>query len=231
MHPHQGIQEVEEVTDVVKNHPGGVQHVVQLPEDHPAGDEDEVVEDGEVDDAEPVVVVSLAGVDGQLEPAPPTAPDLVLRVLLLVLRHEAEPVEEGVRGQTVLTGVSAVALINIQSSSDRANRLRPTFFSVMNLLTKLANLKRKSQTFPSKSSRVPRRAGVSGVGVLLLAGPNPAPGRLSQQPDHPPHTQLIAILLASPGHTARPVGNFDDDIAVHLSPLSHNRGSERRMSK
>ena len=118
VHPHQGIQEVEEVTDVVKDHPGGVQHVVQLPEDHPAGDEDEVVEDGEVDDAEPVVVVSLAGVHGQLAPAPATAGDFAaLRVLLLALRHEAEPVEEGVRGHPVLTGGSAVALINILSSS------------------------------------------------------------------------------------------------------------------
>lgn len=64
MHPHQSIQEVEKVTDVVEDHPGGVQHVVQLPEDHPSGDEDEVVEDGEVDDAEPVIMVSLPGVHG-----------------------------------------------------------------------------------------------------------------------------------------------------------------------
>ena len=110
MHPHQGIQEVEEVTDVVKDHPGGVQHVVQLPEDHPAGDEDEVVEDGEVDDAQPVVVVSLAGVHCQFKPAPATAPDLALRVLLLALRHEAESVKESVRGCPFLAGGCAVTL-------------------------------------------------------------------------------------------------------------------------
>ena len=54
MHSHEGIEDVEKVADVVENHPGGVEHVVQLPEDHPAGDTDEVVEDGHVDDAQPL---------------------------------------------------------------------------------------------------------------------------------------------------------------------------------
>ena len=112
VHPDQGVEHVEEVTNVVEDHPGGVEHVVQLPEDHPARDEDEVVEDGEVDDTQPVVVVSLAGVHGQLAPAPATAGDFAaLRVLLLALRHEAEPVEEGVVGGPVLAGRVAVALI------------------------------------------------------------------------------------------------------------------------
>ena len=112
VHPDQGVEHVEKVTNVVEDHPGGVEHVVQLPEDHPARDEDEVVEDGEVDDTQPVVVVSLAGVHGQLAPAPAAAGDFAaLRVLLLALRHEAEPVEEGVVGGPVLAGRVAVALI------------------------------------------------------------------------------------------------------------------------
>ena len=54
MHSDEGIEEIEEVADVVENHPGGVEHVVQLPEDHPARHTDEVVEDGHVDDTQPL---------------------------------------------------------------------------------------------------------------------------------------------------------------------------------
>ena len=54
MHSDEGIEEIEEVADVVENHPGGVEHVVQLPEDHPARHTDEVVEDGHVDNTQPL---------------------------------------------------------------------------------------------------------------------------------------------------------------------------------
>ena len=54
VHSYEGIEDVEKVTDVIENHPGGVEHVVQLPEDHPARHTDQVVEDGHVDDAQPL---------------------------------------------------------------------------------------------------------------------------------------------------------------------------------
>lgn len=128
MHSDEGVEDVEKVTDVVENHPGCVEHVVQLPEDHPARHTDEVVEDGHVDDAQPLkegvimlivdsvtesqcqthmVVVSLARVHSQFSPGPAAAPQPALRVLLLALRHKAEPVEEGVGGGHVLAGGGA----------------------------------------------------------------------------------------------------------------------------
>ena len=50
-----------------------------------------------------MVVISLASVDGHFSPGAAAAPQPSLRVLLLALRHEAEPVEEGVGGGHVLT--------------------------------------------------------------------------------------------------------------------------------
>ena len=58
-----------------------------------------------------MVVISLASVDGHFSPGAAAAPQPSLRVLLLALRHKAEPVEEGVVGGPVLAGRVAVALI------------------------------------------------------------------------------------------------------------------------
>ena len=54
-----------------------------------------------------MVVVSLPRVNSQLSPGPAAAPQPALRVLLLALGHEAQPVEEGVGGGHVLAGGGA----------------------------------------------------------------------------------------------------------------------------
>ena len=63
-------------------------------------------------------MVSLASVHGQFPPGAAAAPDSALRVLLLALRHEAEPVEEGVGGGHVLAvGGTALTLRQTSQSS------------------------------------------------------------------------------------------------------------------
>ena len=54
MHPHQGVQDVEEITCVVQHHPGDGKEIVQLPEDSSAHHQDQVVEHGQVDDPQPL---------------------------------------------------------------------------------------------------------------------------------------------------------------------------------
>ena len=71
-----------------------------------------------------VVVVSLASVDGQFSPGATTAPQPSLHVLLLALRHEAEPVEEGVGGGHVLA-VGGTALTLRQTSQSSLAQTNP----------------------------------------------------------------------------------------------------------
>ena len=72
MHPHKYVHQVKRITEVVKHHPGYGEHVVQVPEHGPPHDQGKIVQDRDVDDAQPVVMVRLARVDGQLKPAATT---------------------------------------------------------------------------------------------------------------------------------------------------------------
>ena len=52
--------------------------------------------------------------------------------------------------------------------------------------------------------------------TTLRTDPPPGGMSLSEESRHAGDAQLIAILLSSARHTVVPVGNFDDDIVVHL---------------
>ena len=54
VHPHQGVEDVEEITKVVQHHPRDRKKIVQLPEDSSAHHQDQVVKHGEVDDPQPL---------------------------------------------------------------------------------------------------------------------------------------------------------------------------------
>lgn len=49
--PYEGVQKVDKVAEIVDNGPGDGVEVLQLPEDAPPDDKDEVVHDGHVDEA------------------------------------------------------------------------------------------------------------------------------------------------------------------------------------
>ena len=54
VHPDQGVQDVEEITKVVKHQPRDRKEIVQFPEDSSAHHQDQVVEHGEVDYPQPL---------------------------------------------------------------------------------------------------------------------------------------------------------------------------------
>ena len=62
VHPYEDINTVEEVWEIVEQEPHDGELVVEFPEDGPAHHEGEVVEDGQVDEAQPVVVIWFTGI-------------------------------------------------------------------------------------------------------------------------------------------------------------------------
>ena len=62
VHPYEDINTVEEVWEIVEQEPHDRELVVEFPEDCPAHHEGEVVEDGQIDEAQPVVVIWFTGI-------------------------------------------------------------------------------------------------------------------------------------------------------------------------
>jgi hypothetical protein len=56
VHPHEYIHHIKRITEVVQHHPGDGEHVVQVPEDGPPHHQGEVVQDGNVDDTQPLEI-------------------------------------------------------------------------------------------------------------------------------------------------------------------------------
>ena len=54
MHSYERVDDVEEVAEVVEDHPGDGHEIVKLPEHSPANHHDRVVEDGHVDNPQPL---------------------------------------------------------------------------------------------------------------------------------------------------------------------------------
>ena len=59
MHPDEHIHYVESITDIVHDHPGGGDQVVQLPEDGPTHHHNQVVEHSHVDQPQPLNKINL----------------------------------------------------------------------------------------------------------------------------------------------------------------------------
>ena len=54
MHSHEGVHDVEEVRDVVQDHPGHGDEVVELPEHGPPHHHDKIVQDSHVNNPQPL---------------------------------------------------------------------------------------------------------------------------------------------------------------------------------
>ena len=57
MHSYERVDDVEEVAEVVEDHPGDGHEIVKLPEHSPANHHDRVVEDGHVDNPQPLEII------------------------------------------------------------------------------------------------------------------------------------------------------------------------------
>ena len=60
MHPDKDVYQVKRITEVVQPQPQGGEHVVQVPEHGPPHHQGQVVQDRDVDHAQPLVMVGLA---------------------------------------------------------------------------------------------------------------------------------------------------------------------------
>ena len=56
MHSYERVNDIEEVAEVVQDHPSDGQQIVKLPEHSPANNHDQVVEDGHVDNPQPLEI-------------------------------------------------------------------------------------------------------------------------------------------------------------------------------
>ena len=82
MHPDQGVKDVEEITKVVQHQPRDRKKIVQFPEDSSSDHKDQVVEHGEVDDPQPVVMIRFACIYDKLKPTDTTTSDLQNKIKL-----------------------------------------------------------------------------------------------------------------------------------------------------
>ena len=56
MHSYERVNGIEEVAEIVQDHPSDRHKIVKLPEHSPANHHDQVVEDGHVDNPQPLVI-------------------------------------------------------------------------------------------------------------------------------------------------------------------------------
>ena len=57
MHSYERINEIDEVAEVVQDHPSDGDEIVKLPEHSPANHHDSVVEDGHVNNPQPLQII------------------------------------------------------------------------------------------------------------------------------------------------------------------------------
>ena len=57
MHSYEGVNEIDEVAEVVQDHPSDGDEIVELPEHSPANHHDQVVQDGHVYNPQPLEII------------------------------------------------------------------------------------------------------------------------------------------------------------------------------
>ena len=57
MHSYERVNEIDEVAEVVQDHPSDGDEIVKLPEHGPANHHDQVVQDGHVDNPQPLEII------------------------------------------------------------------------------------------------------------------------------------------------------------------------------